>query len=578
MARSFVAVTPGRPFPEYDGNPEFDHKRSGRRYQAIRRGDRLFQRRYETDSRGGGVKNEFEWEATHVVGSGNHARTYLHRTDAGEIFELPLTWYTQEKRWGMSPGYDLAAPDDFTRTVDDSCLFCHNGYPRADGTLRDGIDCQRCHGPGSEHVALAANSTSSREAVRAAVVNPARLTPDLQMDICMQCHLETTSAALPQMLRRFGREPFSYRPGEPLRAYMVHFDHAPGTGNEGKFEIVNQAYRLRQSQCFLRSAGRLTCASCHDAHAVPRGEPAVAYYRGKCVSCHHAVTTASHPDHAAADCKSCHMPPRRAEDAVHVVMTDHLVQRGPPVRDLTKPLDERRSMYRGPLALYDSRHLPAEERDLYLGAALIVQGADPKRGIALMEPFANRPAKADAVLAEGYFAAGNTERAISAFQAAIQKDPSLPRAHYNLGHALESAGRFEDARAAYEAAVRAEPPFPEGEFALANLLVRLENAAVAGEHYRKAIQARPVYAEAFNNLGNLLADGGQLEQAKHQFEQALRINPGYAEAHNGMARILAAQRRLPEALVYVRRALQLKPDYAEARQNLSLLVQAIGTR
>jgi hypothetical protein len=66
----------------------------------------------------------------------------------------------------------------------------------------------------------------SKTEIQAAIVNPKRLSPDLQMDVCMQCHLETTSAKLPGMIRRFNRDPFSYRPGEPL-AYMVYFDHPP---------------------------------------------------------------------------------------------------------------------------------------------------------------------------------------------------------------------------------------------------------------------------------------------------------------------------------------------------------------
>src|SRR5258708_21218016 len=87
----------------------------------------------------------------------------------------------------------------------------------------------------------------------------------------MQCHLETTSAELPAMLRCFDRQPYSFRPGEPLPAYLIHFDHAPGAGREEKFEIVGQAYRLRQSKCFRNSQGRLICISCHDPHMAPRG-------------------------------------------------------------------------------------------------------------------------------------------------------------------------------------------------------------------------------------------------------------------------------------------------------------------
>ena len=295
MARSFAPAANASPIEDYERNNHFFHARSGRHYRMLRRGGRLYQRRYELDTRGAEA-NVFELEATFAIGSGNHARSCLHRSAAGEFTEVPVTWYTQEGRWGMSPGYDNAAPADFTRLAEDSCLFCHNGYPSADSSLAEGIDCQRCHGPGSRHVELASGGKAQIPEIRAAMVNPARLTPKLQMDTCMQCHLETTSAELPGMIRRFDREPFSFRPGEPLGAYMVYFDQPPGAGYDDKFEIVNQAYRLRQSACFQKSAGRLTCTTCHDPHNAPRGERAVVQYRAKCIACHASVKAASHPE------------------------------------------------------------------------------------------------------------------------------------------------------------------------------------------------------------------------------------------------------------------------------------------
>ena len=69
----------------------------------------------------------------------------------------------------------------------------------------------------------------------------------------MECHLETTSFPLPNAIQRYERGPFSYRPGEPLSDFILNFDHAPGTGRDDKFEIVNAAYRLRRSACFLKS-------------------------------------------------------------------------------------------------------------------------------------------------------------------------------------------------------------------------------------------------------------------------------------------------------------------------------------
>jgi len=99
------------------------------------------------------------------------------------------------------------------------------------------------HGPGRAHVETGG---------RAAIVNPARLNRDRQLDNCMQCHLETTSLRLPNAIRRYDRAPFSYRPGESLTDYELFFDHAPGTGFDDRLRWAHQAYRLRKSACFLQ--------------------------------------------------------------------------------------------------------------------------------------------------------------------------------------------------------------------------------------------------------------------------------------------------------------------------------------
>src|SRR5439155_655056 len=81
---------------------------------------------------------------------------------------------------------------------------------------------------------------------------------------------------------------FSYRPGEPLGEYALHFDHAAGTGRDDKFEIAHAAYRLRRSACFQKSSGAMVCTTCHNPHDVPRGEAAVEHYRSVCQGCHGA--------------------------------------------------------------------------------------------------------------------------------------------------------------------------------------------------------------------------------------------------------------------------------------------------
>ena len=75
-----------------------------------------------------------------------------------------------------------------------------------------GIDCQRCHGPAQRHVDLASRAGANAEEIRAAIVNPKRLSPDREAELCLKCHLETTSGPLPKAIRKFDREPFSTRP------------------------------------------------------------------------------------------------------------------------------------------------------------------------------------------------------------------------------------------------------------------------------------------------------------------------------------------------------------------------------
>jgi len=46
-----------------------------------------------------------------VVGSGNHAKSFLHRSSDGRLYELPLPWYAaQDGHWAMNPGFDHPPP------------------------------------------------------------------------------------------------------------------------------------------------------------------------------------------------------------------------------------------------------------------------------------------------------------------------------------------------------------------------------------------------------------------------------------------------------------------------------------
>ncbi|MBI1356375.1 MAG: tetratricopeptide repeat protein [Acidobacteria bacterium] len=551
MGRSFFLPSADEEIGDFSGSSYY-HEASDRHYEMFRRGETLLVRRYRLDEQGRRT-DILERPVTHVMGSGERARSYLFQSSQGRLYELPVSWYSQEQAWAMAPGYDRANQPGFTRQVNHKCMFCHNGYPDvapersrpgwdADvifpKQLPLGIDCDRCHGDGAEH---------ARSGRPEAIVNPARLSPERSLEVCMQCHLESTTFRLPETLRRFGRSFYSYRPGEPLGDSIVHFDHAPGTGHDDKFEIVSAAYRLLQSRCFRQSEA-MTCLDCHNPHDRPEPSARAARYRARCLDCH-ALTLAA--EHAAQDdCVACHMPLRRTEDVVHVAMTDHKIQRLPPPGDLLAPRREKteaEQVYRGPVVqLYPP---PGEDSDalagVYLALAQVKERADLAEGLPRLEQ----------LLAAGAAAA--------------------PEPWFELAEKLAETGRAAEAEKAYRRAVEIDPSFPQAWNNLGNLLAdggRLQEALQA---YDQAIAVAPLDPAFHGNRGLALLDAGRPAEALEAFDAAVRANPADAEAQARQGAALLSMGRLAEAEGALRTALALEPSHRQARHNLALLEQAL---
>lgn len=262
-----------------------------------------------------------------VVGSGERGQSYLY-WKGDRLFQLPVSYWTSLGEWVNSPGYSDGTAD-FTRPIDPRCLECHAGYftsipssPPENRYRRTGfilgITCERCHGPGRQHVEAESSRPANAQAPppepspgnkiteNLSIVNLKGLSRERQVDVCAQCHGGLGAEITPA---------FSFVPGKTLADYVQLQIPAP----DAKLDVHgNQVALLERSRCYQSSA-KLTCTTCHDVHAPER--PAAAY-SGRCLGCHKPENCGVYPklgQDIAKNCVDCHMRVQDSDVIVSIV-------------------------------------------------------------------------------------------------------------------------------------------------------------------------------------------------------------------------------------------------------------------
>jgi Tetratricopeptide repeat len=517
MARSFSRPRASVFIENFDAPPYF-HERSKQYFEMRRRGDALVFRRWQVAADGTPI-HLFEQQVDWILGSGNHARTYLYATPGGELYQLPIGWYTATREWRMAPGYDRADHDGVVRRVRHECMFCHNAYGAVGedklsywrpqtypASLPEGIGCQRCHGPGAKHV-----QTKSRDSI----VNPARLGTKLRNDICYGCHLQPT--VIIAGMRKFGRDIYSFRPAQALDEYAHRIDiDEEGLPRAERFEINHHPYRLEQSRCFTESEGRLSCLTCHDPH---RKVSDAAHYRKACMSCHQT------PHRASEDCASCHMPKRRPQDVVHAVMTDHFIRRTPGGPELLAPREEREPAITGVTStdeLYDAVALARATGGANEAAARRLEQLLRERKPPVLEPYLD--------LASAFLRQRRWKDLDDLTTAILAKEPKQELALEWRALARAALTRnTEEAIRVLSGLTR-----PEAAFNAGVLLAGRGRTEEAIAMYERALAARPNLAAAWIRLGEARRECGDDFGALVAFRRAASIEPGNVRAIEGL--------------------------------------------
>ncbi len=519
-----------------------------------------------------------------IVGSGQHTNSHLMNIN-GYVYQVPVTFYTQKGKWDLPPGFEGGFNSRFSRMIGLECMTCHNAYPKiVPGSenkysfVGNGIDCERCHGPGGQHVKekLAGNIVDVKNEIDYSIVNPAKLPVALQLDICQRCHIQGN--AVLQNEKSF----LDFRPGmhlsDVMNVYMPLYK-----GDDDSHIMASHVERLKLSKCFISSMSQaesinnnhpsltpyknaLTCVTCHDPHvSVKLTNQSV--FNIKCQTCHSSIeNTKFNKNYSAAkttckesmnerikkedNCVSCHMPKNGSKDIPHVTTTDHWIRIPLKQKEINKI-----KKFAGLICINNSL------------------AGNKSKGIAYLsyyEKFTANPAFLDS--AKKYLNDENTDSIHSNFNilirwAFLKNDFKQVIKYVNinsgaLGSLKTKSFANEDAWTAYRI----------GEsFSLEN---DNSNAVL---FFQRAVELAPFQLDFRNKLAGVQLDAGLYEDARKNYEFILNENPKYSSAYVSLGfLILTKDKDVSNAERMYDQALALDPDNLQAFFNKAGLMIFLG--
>jgi Flp pilus assembly protein TadD len=478
----------------------------------------------------------------YAFGSGAHGQTYVLVREGGYFFEAPVTWYRELDGLSMSPGYEDAGHSRFARPVTHDCVFCHTGSSRPIAGSQNRYDeqrpfdeiaigCERCHGPGHDHVQGSAQAGS--------IINPAKLGTE-SAAVCFQCH--RSEGEIISVLRP-GRSWHDFRPGTPLADFIQQFDASTGEKAHAGLHFGGKFTQLHASRCYQESGGKLQCISCHSVHSRPDPQSRALYYRQKCLECHQladcgmpvAVRIEANPEDS---CYRCHMPETRPVEIRHATITDHRI-RNP--KEMASSGQDRESVVDlTALAGFDA---PPREFKRNVGLAYLHRSnqpsADRDRSIqmalsALNEVRQDYQQDVPFLLARGkcLVQLGVLGQAVSEFQAAVRIEPNNEDARLELAQALWMAGRKDEARAEFGIVRQLDPYQSYMLHSLGGLEAQRLNWRAAEQLYRAALLQSRGDERALFELGRILMRLGKTDEGMEllrRYEQATAATAGLKE-------------------------------------------------
>ncbi len=506
----------------------------------------------------------------YVIGSGQHTNSHIFNTN-GYLYQAPVTFYTQKHRWDLAPGFEKGASSRFQRLIQLECMSCHNGYPGFVSTSENkytkvmtGIDCERCHGPGSLHVQARQTSTpvDTSKGPDYTIVNPRRLSTELQNNVCQRCHLQGIAVL------NDGKNFFDFRPGmklsEVMNVFMPQYE-----GAQDKMIMASHVERMKKSPCYVQS-GKMSCITCHDPHVSVKFTPRTKYLNA-CQNCHGAAKgqqqcTENTQVRAAKnnDCVTCHKPHNGSIDIPHVAVTDHYIRRRPVADSTQKKItaflglkcfnNDKPSPIttaRGFMEFYErytqSRGL-LDSAILYLDKqkdieATKKQNRDYIRAYYLLNDFKTVTTYANGLkpdvmndawtayrIGEAYYQQDHADSALAWYKRATEVRKHSLDFENKYGICLLALNKLPEALTVFQFVISENPKHISANTNLGYIYMQQGNSAMSYDYLIKANRLDPDYEQNLINLAVWYHGNSENDKAKRSLEHLLKKHPANERA------------------------------------------------
>lgn len=468
----------------------------------------------------------------YIIGSGQHTNSHIFSKN-GYFYQAPITFYTQKGRWDLAPGFEKGASNRFGRMIESECMTCHNGYPdfvttsqNKFTTVKTGIDCERCHGPGSLHVEqkMAGNIIDTSNGPDYTIVNPRRLSTELQNNLCQRCHLQGIAVL------NDGKTFFDFHPGmklsEVMNVFMPQYE-----GAQDKMIMASHVERMKKSACFVNS-GKMSCITCHNPHISVKVTPR-SQYISACNSCHGTKDACTEDmkvrEAKGNDCITCHMPRNGSIDIPHVAVTDHYIRRRP-IDDAAK---SKITAFLGLKSFNNDNPDAITKARAYME---FYERYNPNRGLLDSVLFyldkekeIETTQKQSRDYIRVYFLLNNYKKVTDIASSLKPVDIKDAWTCYRIGEAYYSLQQPEKAIDWYRHAVAIWPHSLDFQSKYGSCLLALGNAKEAQKTFEYILAENHDYVSANTNLGFIYMQQGNMVMAYNYMMKAIALNPDHEQ-------------------------------------------------